>query len=105
MLFPYQWWMTRKEQLKEIPYPTELGESEKDRQDYALALQIMEHLTTMPKTHEERMEMMGSLPRHLQWVKKAYERGEVRWSMVEYLQDRLRAMEAEDQPTSPGSAA
>ena len=29
--------MTRKEQLKAIPYPVEFGESEKDKRDYALA--------------------------------------------------------------------
>jgi hypothetical protein len=84
--------MTRKEQLKEIPYPTELGESEKDRQSYALALEVAEAWPTMPKSREEAK---ASLPRRLQW---AYERGDIKWSMVEYLQRKLREMEAESSP-------
>lgn len=87
--------MTRKEQLKAIPYPVEQGESEKDKRDYALALEVAEHWQTVPKTHEEREAMIPRLPRKLKW---AYDRGEIRWSMVEYLQGKLRAMEAEDLP-------
>ena len=44
--------------------------------------------------------MIPSLPRHLMW---AYERGEIRWSMVEYLQDKLATggpEEAEEIETS-----
>ena len=67
--------MTRKEQLKAIPYPVEQGESEKDKRDYALALEVAEHWQTVPKTHEEREAMIPRLPRKLKW---AYDRGEIR---------------------------
>jgi hypothetical protein len=85
--------MTRKEQLKEIPYPVEFGESPKDKRRYAFALALAEHWQTVPKTREEAEAMIPSLPRHLKW---AYDRGDIQWSMVEYLQGKLRAMEAED---------
>ena len=89
----YQGWITRKEQLKSIPYPVEQGESEKDKLDCALALEVAEHWETMPTTREEADKMSFSLPRKLKW---AHDRGEIRQSMVEYLQGKLRAMEAED---------
>ena len=46
--------MTRKDQLKEIPYPVELGESPKDKQSYALAVEVAEHWQTVPKTARRR---------------------------------------------------
>jgi hypothetical protein len=94
--------MTRKEQLKSIPYPVEQGESAKDKQDYALAIEVAEHWETMPTTREEAEKMSFSLPRRLKW---AHDRGEIRTGMLKYLLDKLREMESEDQPISPGSAA
>ena len=86
--------MTRKEQLREIPYPVDLfGDSPVMKQRYARAVEILEHWETFPKTHTEAMAMLPSLPKRLQWV---YQRGEIHQSMVKYLQDQLRVMEADD---------
>ena len=62
LLLPYQRRMTRKDQLKEIPYPVGLGESAEDKRHYALALAIAEHWQTMPKTRTEAEAMIPSLP-------------------------------------------
>jgi hypothetical protein len=81
--------MTRKEQLKEIPYPTHLGDSPEDKKQYALALEVAEHWTTLPKTPEEAKEMALSLPKRLQWSHEG-----VRRSMLEYLLKQMQAMES-----------
>jgi hypothetical protein len=94
--------MNRKDQLREIPYPVEQGESDQDKWDYDLVLEVAEHWETRPKTREEAEKMSWSLPRHLKW---AHDRGEIRHGMLKYVYGQLRAMETEDQPISPGSAA
>ena len=86
--------MTRKEQLKAIPYPANLGDTPMMRQCYANVIEILEHWPAFPKTREEGEKMKFSLPKRLQW---AYERGDIYQSHVGYVQRKLREMEIDEE--------